>query len=86
MTLWQYHISFPPFRGVAEKGPNGDLKIKIPNYSYAEDGKLIWDAIHEFALGYLSIWYKDKDGERVSCLPSGSLHSGYNLQNILKSC
>lgn len=72
-------------RGVAEKDADGKLKIKIPNYSYAEDGKLIWDAIHEFASGYLGLYYDDNTpGKRVciSMLRFQSMNSNGPVANL----
>lgn len=54
------------YRGLASQGSDGKLKLKLPNYSYAEDGMLIWDAIYKFAGDYLSLHYKDDvEGQRV---------------------
>lgn len=56
-------------RGVAERSADGKLDIKIPNYSYAEDGLLIWNAIHEFAGDYLRLHYSDSEpGKKVLAL------------------
>ena len=47
-------------------GKGGSLKIALDNYPYAEDGLLIWEAIHSFARDYLSLFYDDKkQGHRV---------------------
>ena len=57
------------YRGLAERKADGKLDIKIPNYSYAEDGLLIWNAIYEFAGDYLRLHYDDnKPGEKVGVL------------------
>lgn len=54
------------YRGLAERKADGSLDIKLPNYSYAQDGLLIWNAIHEFAGDYLRLHYDDsKPGKRV---------------------
>ena len=57
---------------MAEYTENGkDLKMALPDYPYAEDGLLIWNAILKFAQDYLALYYDDsKDGQKVSLMPS----------------
>ena len=40
-------------RGVAKLGHNGEVKILLDDYPYAEDGLLIWNALKKWNDGYL---------------------------------
>ena len=40
-------------RGLAKKGGDGKAEIIAKDNPWAEDGKLIWDALEEYASGYV---------------------------------
>ena len=44
---------------MAERGRDGKLQVTVPNYPYAEDGLLIWDAMERWVDDYLRLYYKD---------------------------
>jgi arachidonate 15-lipoxygenase len=50
-------FSFP--QAIAARGM--DDEQKLPHYPYRDDGKLVWQAIHQFVTDYLSLHYQTPD-------------------------
>eukprot|EP00803_Ostreobium_quekettii_P004097 evm.model.scf_112.8 EVM.evm.TU.scf_112.8 scf_112:61810-67074(-) len=45
-------------RKLASRNPDGSLDLVLKDYPFAQDGLLIWDAIHAWTTEYLQIYYK----------------------------
>ena len=68
-SLTSFETSADDGRGVAERGRDGKLRIAVPNYPYAEDGLLIWEAMERWVGEYLHLYYKDgTTGHQVQAL------------------
>jgi arachidonate 15-lipoxygenase len=50
-------FAFP--KAIAQRGM--DDEQKLPHYPYRDDGKLVWQAIHQFVTDYLSLHYQTPD-------------------------
>ena len=54
-----------PCRGVAERGADGEVKVTLKGYAYAEDGLLIYNALAKWVESYIGLYYDDegRDGK-----------------------
>jgi len=67
-ALWRFNQQGLPAdlmkRGLAQKGGDGKVKLLLKDYPYADDGMLIWDAVHEWVGSYLRCYYDDAVPEK----------------------
>lgn len=63
--LWQFDLQALPkdliHRGVAVEDPTSPhgVKLTIPDYPYANDGLVLWDAIKHWVTSYVNRYYPD---------------------------
>ncbi|KAG8075277.1 hypothetical protein GUJ93_ZPchr0006g44659 [Zizania palustris] len=63
--LWRFDMEALPAdlkrRGMAVEGDDGELKLTIEDYPYANDGLLVWNSIKEWASDYVAHYYSSPE-------------------------